>query len=393
MTEAQLREWKARAAARIDAARDELCDLSRMIQAHPEVAYQEFQAAAWLCDYLQAKGFAIERGIGGLPTAFSASVHAPKTGPVLAILAEYDALPAVGHGCGHNLLGVGAVGAGLGVAAVMPELAGVVQVVGTPAEECTDSQPGKVLMLEAGVFKNVDASITFHPMSLTGASLTNLGFMVLDIGFRGRSAHAAADPWNGLNALDAVMLAYAGISALRQQTKPDARIHCIITRGGESVNVIPQWASMRVMFRSPDVKYLEEMRQRIEACARGAAASTGTEPVITLVTNVQGVLHNSTLYELTKTNMGTLGLDLALRPVGPASTDFGNISRAMPSFSFTVKTHEPTNWHSKEVADTAVSDLAHDGMILAAKAMAMTAIDLLARPDMLDQAKKDYRSK
>jgi amidohydrolase len=309
----------------------------------------------------------------------------------VAFLAEYDALPQVGHGCGHNLIGTGAAGAALGVAAVMGDLPGTIQVIGTPAEEFTEGLAGKIRLLDQGVLSGVDVCLMFHPWTETAVAKRDFGFMVFEVSFRGQAAHAAADPHHGLNALDAVVLTYNSISALRQQVKPDARIHCIITHGGDAVNIIPHETSARIMFRSTEPNDLEALAARIEACIQGAALSTGTEAEVQKLTHVQPSRFNATLCSIVEGNMNALGIDLRSIELWGASSDFGNVSQEIPALSMLVKTHEPgVNWHSKAVAEGAVTRLAHAGMLLAAKALALSAIALLTDADLLASVRKDF---
>ncbi|MGB5933667.1 MAG: M20 family metallopeptidase [Anaerolineae bacterium] len=385
-----MQQRKAKAVGQIETVRDGLFDLSRKIHGNPELPYEEFQAAFWLSQFLEARGFEVEREVGGLPTAFVATISGESLGPTIAFLAEYDALPEVGHGCGHNLIGVGAVGAALGISALMPELAGTIQVIGTPAEE-VEGTPGKIRLLEAGILSGVDVCLMFHPWTETSVALRDLGYMILDVTFRGKSAHAAADPWNGLNALDGVVLAYNGVSTLRQQMKPTARLHCIVTRGGDSVNTIPELASVRLMIRSPEGRYLEELCAKVENYVEGAALATGTKVDIQKIAHVQNSRFNATLYEVVERNMAALGQNLGQLRLWAASSDFGNVSQTLPALYILVKTHEPgMNWHSRAVAQGAISEQAHAGMLLAAKCMALSAIDLFSEPDLLKRAAKDF---
>jgi len=382
---------KGKAIAEIDAQREALFELSRQIQSHPELGYQEFLAAGWLTAFLEAHGFQVQRGVADMPTAFIATRKGSVPGPTVAFLAEYDALPVVGHGCGHNLIGAAAVGAAAGVAAVMPELAGTLRVIGTPAEEFTEAKEGKIRLLEEGAFAGVDACLMFHPWTGTRLARSNLAFMALDVTFHGQPAHAAADPWNGRNALDGVVLAYVGLSALRQQLKPDARVHCIITHGGDAVNVIPEMASARVMFRATEDAYLEQMLGKIEACIHGAAAASGTTVDIQKVTYCQTLRFFPTFYDVVRTNAEALGEQMPLHALAGGSTDFGNVSHTLPGLHLYFKTHEPgIPWHSQAVAETSTSELAHAGMLTAAKVMAMSAIDLFAQSGLLEKIKAEF---
>jgi amidohydrolase len=385
-------DFKRKITARIDDSRHSLEALSRKLHANPETAFQEHQAAAWLCEELKRGGFSVARGIAGLPTAFVGSLSSGRPGPCIGLIAEYDALPEVGHGCGHNLIAAGAIGAALGLSTVAFDLPGCIKVFGTPAEEYTEGRAGKLPMLEAGVFEGVDAFLFFHPYTFTSAPKKDLGFAILEAVFSGRPAHAAADPWNGLNALDGVFVAYSGLSALRQQLPPDARLHVIVTEGGQAVNIIPHRASLRTMFRSPDRGHLEELQGRVKDVLAGAALASRTEQEARLVTKVYNTKFNRILYEVAERNMKALGAELGIQEFLPISGDFGNLSQAAPGFYFTVKTHRAgINWHSADVAREAVSDAAHDAMILAAKVLAMTTIDLLTSPGLTTEVAECFR--
>jgi amidohydrolase len=377
----------------IDKLDKELFDLSDRIQANPETAYQEFKASSWLSEFLDEKGFFVERGIAGLPTAFVATYKGKKAGPMVAILAEYDALPQVGHGCGHNLIGVGAVGAAAGLVPLMEDLPGTIKLIGTPAEEYTEGKAGKILLLEGGIFTDIDICLMFHPWTVTAVALHDYGFMVYDITFSGKPAHAAADPWNGINALDAAINTYNGISALRQQLRPEARVHCIITNGGSAVNVIPQSASLRLMFRSVDPRYLNNLEERLLNCVKGAAEASGVQVEMHRVTHVLPSRFNHCLYQVARNNMATLGNDLDQIDNWGCSSDFGNVSQTVPSMYILVETHAPgINWHSEAVSQNTRTEKAHSGMLLMAKCMALSAIDVLSSPDLVAQAKKDFLS-
>ena len=262
---------KEQAKVAIDEAIDEVVDLSRKIQANPETAYQEVKAVRWVSDALEGHGFEVQRGLAGLETAFEASLKGRGSGPVIALIAEYDALPGVGHGCGHNLIAAGAVGAAIGLRSVMNQLDGALKIFGTPAEECTFEPGGKIQLLDRNALEGIDACLMFHPWTATQLVGSDLAVTTLEIDFRGKTAHAAADPWRGANALDGVMLTYMNINALRQHVKSDVRIHGIVTHGGDAPNVVPDRASALFAVRSVDKDYLEQVVSRVEDCAQGAA--------------------------------------------------------------------------------------------------------------------------
>ena len=385
-------EVKEQAKSAVDGFAEEMLQLSLRIQANPEIAYEEVQAAGWVADVLERHGFDVQRGLGGLETAFVASLSGQRPGPVVALIAEYDALPGVGHGCGHNLIAAGAVGAALGLRAVMPRMQGVLKVFGTPAEECTSEPGGKIRLIEAGAFEGVDACLMFHPWTATQLVGSDLAVAALDISFQGTTAHAAADPWRGANALDGVLLTYMNINALRQHVKSDVRIHGIVTHGGDAPNVVPDHASARFAVRSADKEYLEEVVSRVEDCARGAALATGTEVALERIVTLENTLPNEVLAGIVRANLEAEGMGFEDGVFLPGSTDFGNLSQRVPSFWFMLKTHRAgINWHSKVVADEAVSDVAHAAMIQGAKVLAMSCIDLFLDPESAQLARDEFQ--
>ncbi len=258
-------ELKLRACAAVDARAEELRALSLRIHAHPEVAFEEVQASGWLCELLEASGFAVARGIADMPTAFRAVAGSGT--PVVAVLAEYDALPGIGHGCGHNIIATAAAGAGIGLRAVIDELGGTVQVIGTPAEEVYG---GKAQMIRAGAFGGIDAAMMVHPGTRDAVFTRALACAELRVEYFGREAHAAAQPEKGINALEALILAYNGINALRQHIRRTARVHGVITDGGQAPNIVPGHATASFLVRAEDNEYLEELKRRVVACFEAA---------------------------------------------------------------------------------------------------------------------------
>ena len=379
------------AVEQIEADQAYLIALSRKIHAHPELAYEEVEAAALLASSLASRGFEVETGIAGIATAFDARLRGMAPGPTIALLAEYDALPEVGHGCAHNLIGAGIVGAARGISTVMPKLAGTLRVIGTPAEEFTEGKPGKIRLLEEGVFSGIDACLLFHPKTMTAIALAECGCAVIDVTFRGQAAHASADPWNGLNALDATVLTYIGLSVMRQQLRVDSRLHAIITEGGDAVNIIPASAGLRIMIRSPEADLLQTLRTKVDDCARGSALATGTEVGLREVYSLKPPRFNRVLSKVVHRNLTALGERPLRVDLNNASSDFGNVTRTVPGLSVLIRTHYPgIRWHSREAAQGAITEEAHSGMILAAKALAMSVIDLLMRPQLVEMARAEF---
>src|SRR5438034_7154476 len=247
-------------AGAVDRLGDELERLSHSIHDHPELGYQEVKAAAWLTEFLDAQGFKVERGVAGVETAFRATLETGE-GPTIAILCEYDALPQIGHACGHNVIATAGVGAGAGLAAVRDRLPrGRIQVIGTPAEE---GGGGKMRLIKGGVFDGVDAAMMVHGFDRWVAPADLLGIVRVGFEFTGKAAHASADPWQGVNALDAAIQTYNNVAMLRQQVRPDARIHGIITHGGAAPNIIPEFAAATFLVRSINIDYMWELEKRV----------------------------------------------------------------------------------------------------------------------------------
>jgi amidohydrolase len=384
-------DLKERAWAAIDARRPELEALAQRILAHPELGYAEVQASGWLAEILLANGFAVERPYAGLETAFCASLEG-RARPNVAFLAEYDALPEVGHGCGHNLIGPAAAGAALGVAAVVDELGGTVSVIGTPAEEYLGQVEGKLRLLEAGRFQDVDVALMIHPQFANRVLGGDLGFVACELVFSGRPAHAAADPWNGANALDGLLLTYNNINALRQHLRPEIRVHGIITDGGQAPNIVPERASASLMVRADDPDKLEAAYARVVDCAQAGALASGTEVTISRTTTVYNSRINPVLNRLAVENLHQLGEKVDEEPYFMSgSSDFGNVSQVVPAAMYLVQTHaEGTPWHSAEVAHLSGEADALQGMLTGAKLLTGVAVDLLAEPDLMAQAREAF---
>jgi amidohydrolase len=380
-----------RVVAEIDARRDELIRIADTIHANPEIGFQEFESAALLSGKLEENGFVVERGVADLETAFVATLAGRDGGPTVVFLAEYDALPGLGHACGHNLIGTAAVGAGLGMKAVLSELAGTIQVIGTPAEE---GGGGKAIMVDAGVFDAVDAAMMIHPSSRNLLGRLALTAYSISIEFFGKPAHAAAKPDEGINALDALILTYNGINALRQHLRDDARIHGTITHGGEAPNIVPKYAAAQFIVRAGDTPYAAEVLEKVRACAEGAALATGARLEFKQVgPRYDARMPNPKLVALFKGNMEALGLEVELATGSErmGSSDIGNVSQVIPAIHpYVAIAAEEVGGHTDEFRKAAASPAGHEGLINGAKALAMTAVDLLAEPANVAEAKKAF---
>jgi amidohydrolase len=389
----QVDRLKRRIAAEVDTRRDELIRIADTIHANPEIAFQEFESAALLSCTLEEHGFALERGVAGLETAFVATLRGREDGPTVAFLAEYDALPGLGHACGHNLIGAAAVGAGLAMKTVLPELAGAIQVIGAPAEE---GGGGKAIMVEDGVFAQVDAAMMVHPSSENMARRTSLTSYKISIEFFGKAAHAAAKPDEGINALEAMILTYNGINALRQHLRSDARIHGVITHGGEAPNIVPDYAAARFYVRAADTAYCLQVMEKVQCCAEGAARATGAGLEFKeYAPHYETMMPNSKLADLVEANMAALGL--TVRTPTPdermGSSDMGNVSQVVPALHPYISLGpEELVGHSKEFCQAAASPGGHEFLIQAAKVLAMTAVDLLAAPANVIEARQAFET-
>jgi amidohydrolase len=379
---------KARVNERIDARRATLDELSLRIHARPELAFEERTAATLLTDALLAEGVAVRPGAAGLETAFVAEFGTGH--PVVAILGEYDALPGIGHACGHNLIGTAAIGAFLALRDIASELPGRVRVLGCPAEERGN---GKNFLIDDGLFRDVDAALMYHPGDRDEIDPLMLALVSLDVEFHGKAAHAAAEPHEGRNALDALMLSWTALSALRLTIRSDSRFHGIITDGGKAANIIPDRAAARLMVRSPDNAYLKELQRRVIACFEGAAMQTGCELKYAWVDACDLVSTNRPLAEAFTANARLLGRVMNTRRPGDThgSTDMGNVTTIVPGIHpFLSITDGPVPGHSIEFAAAASAPKAQETMRFAAKALAMTAIDALIEPRLVEQAKEAF---
>ncbi len=385
---------KQRATAEIDRRRDELVELSLRIHATPEIAFEEHKSSAALADFLDANGFAVERGICEIPTAFRAT-HGTGT-PRIAFVAEYDALPGIGHGCGHNIIGTASCAAGIVVKELLADAGGgTVVVMGTPAEEAAG---GKVYMIDRGAFNGLDCAMMVHPGNRDTAVAFALACLELDVEFHGRPAHAAARPEAGLNALDAMVAAFVNIGLLRQQVRDSARIHGIITAGGQAVNVIPHHTAAKLLVRTEEDDYMDrELKPKVLACFEGAAMATGCELEYRWgeQSRYKTMRTNMALAEAYRANVESLGRKTVApeskRSMG--STDMGNVSQAVPGIHPGIAiAPQEVPIHTVEFREYARSDAGHQGLVDAAKAMAMTGIDVLVDADLRKRMKDEFES-
>ncbi len=397
-------ELAGRSNSAIESSRQELFDLSVDVHDHPELNYQEYYSSNALAGFLEKHNLEVERGIGGVETAFRATIPGGAGGgPTIAVLAEYDALPEIGHhGCGHNLIAMATMGAALGLQANAQDLPGRVVVIGTPAEE---GGGGKIRLLDEGVFDGVDATLSSHPFSnrtlVPSAAPKGESWSLAMVGYRymyhGKAAHAAAAPEAGINALNAVIHLFTGIDALRQHLRDDVRVHGVITDGGMAPNVVPEFAAANFMLRCRDRQYLSDVVVgKVRQVAEGAASMTGASlEVQEFYPFYENVQPNVVLAQAVGANAQALGIKLdelvAGRPGSGASTDFGNVSQVMPAFELRYAvSEEPVASHTREMCETAVTDLALSNALLVAKTLSLTASDLLRDTTLVEAAKAEF---
>ena len=370
---------KAAARARLDESADELVALSHRIHAYPELAYAEERAAAWLGDALDAAGMRVERGPCGLPTAFTARAG---SGPLhVAICAEYDALPDIGHACGHNMIAAMAVGAGIAAARVADEVGLTVHVIGTPAEEAGG---GKIKLLARGAFAGIHAAMMVHPAPFEVLEPTMLAYSEFDVHYHGKAAHASAFPEHGVNAADALVVAQTAIGLLRQHMCPGQRVHGIVTRGGEAPNVVPAHTAARWVARARTLAELGDVRARVVRCFEAGALATGcTMQLEDTGPPYAEVVHDAAIAAVYRRNAEAAGRRFL--ESGPAlersagSTDMGNVSLAIPSIHPTIGLDcLPAVNHQPEFAAACATPGADRATLEGALAMAWTAIDLAA---------------
>lgn len=374
----------------IDARAAALAQLARRIHANPELRFEETQAAAWLADTVEQAGVPVERGAGGLPTAFRARVGRAG-GPCIAILAEYDALPEIGHACGHNLIAGGAVGAFLGLASVANALGGEVLLLGTPGEE---GGGGKIRLLEAGAFEGVDAAMMFHPLDRDLLAHRALASEWLAFSFTGRPSHAAAAPWDGRSALSAVIQTFNLIDSQRVHFRDGSRVHGFITNGGQAVNIVPERAACQFSVRATRVSYLGELVERVQDCARAAALAARVELAIDRRPGYRDMKNNMTLARVFGDALAGLGRRAAADDpdLGAGSTDMGDVSHVVPSIHpyLAICARGETLCHEHAFAAHSASDRGVAAMLDAARAMALTARRYLDDGDLRAAVRAEF---
>lgn len=376
----------------IERNQKEFYDISIYIGENPELGHEEFKACEILTQTLKKHDFTVETGTCNLPTAFTATYDSGKEGPSIAFMSEYDALPEVGHACGHNLIGTMGIAAGIALSKVISETGGKVIVFGTPAEE---TRGGKVTMAEQGIFESVDVAMMVHPLDSYTKSGPSLAMDAIQFEFFGKSAHAAASPHQGINALDAVIQLFNSINALRQHITPDARIHGIISEGGKAANVVPDYAVAQFYVRAAQRSYVNELVEKVKRCAEGAALQTGATVKWSFYEfSYDDMITNNELSEAFTKELISLGVDEAEiieQRDGTGSLDMGNVSQVVPAIHPYIKiTNENYACHTHEFREAAMSEQAREAMILGAKAMALTGFEILTNPELLQKIKAEF---
>lgn len=377
----------------VDAMADELLAVSHAIHQKPELAFKEYFACETLTNALSEHEMNPEVGIFTLPTAFEATLNADSDGPVVAILAEYDALPKIGHSCGHNLIATSALGAALALQKIADQLPGKIRLIGTPAEE---KGGGKEIMARAGAFEGVDAAMMIHPAGVNIATMPCICVSEVEVIYHGKSSHASSAPHKGINALDGLLLAYQAISNLRQHIRPTERIHGIITRGGDAPNIVPDDTAGEFYVRAANERDLAKLKPRVQACFEAGAKGSGAEVEVKW-SNVDYLDLNTNwpLAEEFQQRAETLGREFlpikGLGSAGAGSTDMGNVSYRVPSIH-PMLACAPRNVviHNPEFAKWAGSEMGDNAALDGAKSLAMTAAAFLRNPGLQQESRKAF---
>ena len=383
---------KARVAAAVEAASTEIIDLSHRIHANPEPAFEERQASTWVAEALRARDFEVQHPAGSLDTAIRAVYRGRRgdDGPRIGILAEYDALPGLGHGCGHNTMAASGFGAAIALASVADALPGEIVFLGTPAEE---RGSGKQIMINDGLFAGLDAALLYHPCDRSHVESHPLASEDVEVVYSGLQAHAASDPWRGKNALDAMILLFGSVGLWRQQLRPTSRVHGIIREGGTAANIIPDRASAWFMLRSDDLAYYDEMKARFSAMAEAAALATDTTVQVTYSGGAMTMRNNRVLVELFRANMAAYGIEDMGDDPNAGSTDMANVSWVCPAIHPDLAIcDEGVPGHSIAFRDAAATPRADETTLLAATLVAQTAVDLFLDPAFVEAAWAEFRA-
>lgn len=371
----------------------DLKEMNEYMYNNPELGNEEYKSAKLYCDYLNKNGFNVTENYLNIPTAFEGKYGGIKPGPKIALLAEYDALPEIGHGCGHNILGLTSLGASLLLKKYIDEFGGELYLIGTPAEETNGA---KVTMSDLGIFDKFTVAMIVHPTEKGHhRSTTSQAMEALKFKFKGKTAHAAGDPYNGINALDGVLNLFNSINALRQQTLDSSRIHGIISKGGTTPNVIPDYAEAKFYVRANKLKDMLELVEKVKNCGRGAALSSGTELEIeNYEFSFHDMVTNKTLSEVYEKNIKIQGIEEIYEDEGLGSTDMGNVSHRCPAIHpyFPISKENLTG-HSIDFAKASISEEAYKGMAEAIYGLVLTGIEILTNEKLVEKIQNEFKNK
>lgn len=366
-------------------------ELSNKIYENPELGNEEYKACSLHVELLKKSGFKVEEKYLDIDTAFKAEYESTKPGPTIAFLSEYDALPGIGHGCGHNMLGTVSTGAGIVLKKVIDEIGGKVIVFGTPAEETNGA---KVVFADKGAFNNIDIALVAHPNNEYCKSGKSLAMEAIQFSFTGKAAHAASSPEKGINALDAVINTFNNINALRQHIKSDARIHGIITKGGKAANVVPEYAQAQFYVRATTKTYLKELVEKVKNCAKGSSLAAGTELEITNYEySYDNLITNQKLSSVFCEQLMKLGCkDIKEPRESFGSLDAGNVSHCCPTIHpyFDITNNLDIVGHTKEFAKSTLTQYAYKQMKITISALVMTAVKVIQDKKILNEIKEEF---
>lgn len=391
MTKNMLEQWKKEVIDRVEQIRPQWTEVAAYLFSHPELAFAEMKSSAFLVERLKAQGFATTLGIHELATAFVAEIEVGSDGPVIGILAEYDALPDLGHACGHNLIAASAYGAAVALAEVLreKEISAKIKVIGTPAEE---DGGGKVILIRDGVFQDLDICMMMHPTSgVTRIAGECLSSHEMTLSWQGKTAHAESHPEDGVNALDALHVYYTAAACLRQQLPADVRLAHVVLNGGRTVGLIPDHCTISVNIVSED-QHLEDVKQKVRRCAEGAALATGCEVDIQEAVGYLGRKNNHTLEALFRKNFALIDEPVMDgMPEDFGTTDFGNVTRVVPSCNpyVSIFTERKISNHTMFFKEQVASSRGTEAIGIGAKVMAASALELILQPEMIREAKAE----
>ncbi len=385
---------KADINATVDAMSGQIIGIADYIYQNPELGNKEYKAVELLTKTLAENGFAIEKGVAGLETAFIATYKNAGGGPAISFMAEYDALEGLGHGCGHNIIAASCAGAAIALSKNLGDRPATVIVFGCPAEETTS---GKIPMAAAGLFRRADVGMQMHPGSgKAGVGSISLALNLIDFNYEGKASHAAASPELGRSALDGVMMLFQGIEFLREHVRQDIRMHGIVTNGGQAANIVPEKAAARFYIRGLQRPYLNSVVERVYAVANGAAMATGTTVTIKEVKQYDNVVNVPSFMKLIQDDGKEAGVDEIPTPppvtTAAGSTDFGTASSQIPCVMFSLPTApEGVSGHSRDYVTANGTPMAHDAAIQAARIMALAGYDIIENPALLQKIKDDWK--